>query len=400
MDKEISNLEPEEITLYLQIEKYVNSQNKIKEIINNGHNNEIELYLINDDWLNKWKEYSYLNYFDFKDIKNNPKKWSINRKNSTIIFKKLEPMNNNKLIQLDNKSINDVNSISFNPSEYFHLVTKECFDCFTEGMLDKKFQEIKYKFISKNKKIITQSENKIIVLFSNIYFLNLVIFVLENPIYNKFYDIIKESDMDNYLQRFGIDINIKEKIIEILERNIRYKIYFMNKSFIYKFTKDYIYEKNIKELIQNFISFDKEFNNLMNNNSINQRILYLIDSEFIDNIKAKLNYDNFSKNYSNEIDKLKKTMINRFIENSPEVGEEINPINEEKKIIKYLQQNETGKIIKIFTNYTLIIEQIWKNLINLYNYHNEIKVKCFFKGNFFLIIYNNKNLEIFTYKNI
>ena len=43
--------------------------------------------------------------------------------------------------------------------------------------------------------------------------------------------------------------------------------------------------------------------NSMNNNIINQRILYLIDSVFIDNIKTKLNYYNFSKNYSNQIDK-------------------------------------------------------------------------------------------------
>ena len=400
METEISNLEPEEITLYLQIEKYINSQNIIKEIINKGQIKEIEieLYLINDDWLNKWKEYSYLNYFDFKDIKKDPQKWSNNRKNGAIRNKKLESIKNQKLIQFDNKSINYATLMSFDPTKYFHLVTKDCFDSFTEGMLDKEFQEIKYKFTSKNKKIMALSENKIIVLFQN-FNLNLVIFILENPIYCNFYSIIKEEDIEQYLYKFGIDSNTKEKKIEIKEGNIKYKIFFMNKSYIYKNKKEDIYEQNLKGLIQNLINFDKEFNLLMKNNSINQKILYLIDSEFIYNIKTKLNYNDFSKNYSNEINKLKNTMVNRFIENSPETGEEINPINEEKKIFKYLQQNGTEKIIKICTNYTLINEKIWKNLTNLYNYHNEIKVKCFFKGNFFLITYNTKNLEIFKYNN-
>jgi hypothetical protein len=145
----------------------------------------------------------------------------------------LEEINNTDLIQFDNKSISKDISPSFKPDKYFHLVTKECFDNFLEGVDYKEMHTIKYKFISKNKKLIAQSDNKIIVLFQGEENkLNLSVFILdENPIYSKFYDIIKDcSDIVGYLKKYQIDKYTKEKNIEIKDGKINYNIYYINKN--------------------------------------------------------------------------------------------------------------------------------------------------------------------------
>ena len=392
-EEELNNLNSEEVSLYFQIQSYIKSQEYLKDLINNNANKEIELYLINDDWLIKWKKIALLDYYDFKDIKN----WSENRKNLKLEKNNLEKINNKDLIRFNNKSISELNLISFKPEKYFHLVTKDCFDSFTEGIEDKEFQKLKFKFIAFNKKIMTQSDNQIIALFKSNGKLNLVVFILENVIYKDFYDIIKDSDMVKFLKNAGIKETTKEKTIEIKIGRIEYKAYYMNKSYIYNFKKEDIFYPNFIELIKRLINFDNEFKKMiLEKNKINKNQYYLIDKDWIENIKKRLNYFDCN-NHEKDINQSIEKMINYYYDNQSGKEEEIEQVNEDRKIINYLLQNDKGKIIKFYNNYTIINEQIWEIITNLFNYHNKIKVECYSKGNLFIIIYNNKYFEILRF---
>ena len=225
-------------------------------------------------------------------------------------------------------------------------------------------------------------------------------FILENPIYANFFDIIKCSNMGQYLKSFGINEQTKEKIIEIKGGKIKYKIYYINKSYIYNFKEEEVFIPNLKELIQCLIHFNNESKNFSENKkNIDMRQFYLIDKDWIDKLKKRLNFnDNYNK-YGQDINILFQEMIISYFNYQSEKEEEIGQVNEDKKIIRYLQYNETQKIIKFYQNYTLINEQIWENITNLFNFHNEIKVKCYFKDDVYIIIYNNKNFEILRFIN-
>ena len=63
-----SNLSVLEEQIFSQIKSYKESQNELKNYIESQISSDelIELYLINDDWLNQWKKYSC-----YEQIKNN-----------------------------------------------------------------------------------------------------------------------------------------------------------------------------------------------------------------------------------------------------------------------------------------------------------------------------------------
>jgi hypothetical protein len=146
----MQNFDPEDISIYYQIENYEKSQKKIKISIKNAYEmkDKLELFLISDKWLNKWKEYSCINYYSFEDIKRQPDKWEKLRKQKRNKIK-LDNFNNHDIIQFNNMSISSDFNSSFKPDSNFHLVTKECFNSFSEGILDKELQIIKFNFESK-----------------------------------------------------------------------------------------------------------------------------------------------------------------------------------------------------------------------------------------------------------
>jgi hypothetical protein len=353
-EKYFGYLPTEEITLFIQMTNYDNSQKTIKDIIKNNKSCEIDLYLINDDWLNKWKHYSCLDLYNFDQIKNNIKKWNEKRKEIKKKGIKLDKINNADLIQFNNRSVMDNAKLySFNPKKYFHLVTKECFDSFVEGEgNNKEVQAIKFTFISNNKKIMANSDNKIIVLFENDEKLNLVFFISQSSSYDYFYQKIKKLDMTQILNEFQIDDTIETKDIIINENKIKYKIYYMNKS--------YNINEILKKLIIGLINNEKFFKSLKSNKdkNINEHYFYLINNNWFENFLKLLKFDNiYNKEINeinNEVEKIKAEIFK--FQNIIKEKNKIKKNREENNIFNYLFHNDTNRIIKYYTNYTLITE--------------------------------------------
>ena len=386
MDK-IYNSDPENIMLYTQIDNYERSQKKIKEYVNYETKGKIELYLVSDTWLNKWKLYSCINFYTLEEIKNKPENWLFSREEIKSKHK-LNNFNNDDLIQYDNKSMSSDFNSSFKPDSNFHLVTKECFNSFSEGIPDKDLKIIKLNFESINKKIIAQSDNKIIVLFSqNDNKLKLILFILSNPVYEKFYNNIRELNMKQYLESVNIDDNCENRDFEIQDGEISYKIYYMNKSNNNE-NKDIIFHNNLKDLINSLINFDYNF--YIKEESIKAlKNYYLIDRNFFENLKRRLNYNSiFNQNISNR----EEQMINEYLKNINGKEKEM-IINEDNNIIKYLEQNDK-KIIKLYNDFYIIDSKIWDNLLKLFNYKIKISVDCYKYYNLIAIKYDDKNLEI------
>ena len=391
----MQDLDPEDISMYYQIENYEQSQKKIKQSINYDYEmkDKIELFLISDKWLNKWKEYSCINYYSSEEIKRQPYKWEKLRKQKRSKLK-LDNFNNEDIIQFNNIGISsDFNSSSFKPDSNFHLVTKECFNSFSEGILDKELQTIKFNFEPIGKKLMAQSNNKIIVLyFQNDNQLKLILFILHNPVYEKFYDIIRELNMKQYLESVNIDDNCEERIFEIKDEEISYSIYYMNKSYN-NGIKETIFNNNLKDLIISLINFEKNLNTKEESIKL-QRNYYLIDRNFYGNLKRRLNYDEIiNKNISNR----EEEMISQYLSNINGKEKEM-VMNEDNKIIKYLEKKE-GEIIKLYTDFYMIDHNIWNNLIKLFKYNILISVDCYKYCNLIAIKYDDKNLEILRLEN-
>ena len=119
--KKINDLDPEDISMYYQIENYELSQKKIKQSINYYYEmkDKLELFLISDKWLNKWKEYSCINYYSSEEIKSQPYNWEKLRKQKRSKIK-LDKFNNDDIIQFNNIS----RSSDFNSS--FRLCASAC----------------------------------------------------------------------------------------------------------------------------------------------------------------------------------------------------------------------------------------------------------------------------------
>ena len=390
------DLEPEDISILYQIENYEKSQNKIKISINYDYEmkDKLELFLISDKWLNKWKEYSGINYYSSEEIKNKTHNWKKFREQIKI-KNTLDNFNNDDIIQYDNRSTSSDFNPSFNPDSNFHLVTKECFKSFSEGISDKELELriIRLNFEAIGKKLIAQSYNKIIVLyFQNNNKLKLILFILEDPVYKNFYNNIRDLTMKEYLEINNIDDTCENKNFEIIDEEITYKIYYKNKSYNNE-DKETIFNNNLKGLINSMINFDDSLN-IKEESIKEQKNYYLIDKFFFESLKQRLNYDNIIKE---KISNKEEKMIANFL-SSINGNEKEMIINDENKIIKYLEQKD-GKIIKLYTDFYIIDSKIWNNLINLFNYDIKISVDFYKYLNLIAIKYDNKNVEILYFEN-
>ena len=98
---------PEENILYEQIKSYYISQKIIKELISKNIQVELELYIINDKFLNQWKQYSCFEEIKFNLPLKNPLIWRQIRQENNADRIKLENVNNIDLIIFGNVSINN-----------------------------------------------------------------------------------------------------------------------------------------------------------------------------------------------------------------------------------------------------------------------------------------------------
>ena len=262
MDNDSNFKSPQEEILYKQIRSYRESQRELNNIIENNFQAEFELYFINDEWLNQWKQYSCYDEIKISSL-NNIDKWrEIRIKNNAdqIIIGKT---NNKDLFQNNN------NYITINNNSYFHFMNKKCFYVFFKDSIDNN-EIFKMKFSSFNNKIIGQLFDKILVLYKNNESLNLLMFILEdfnNPFY---YNHIKESNMREYLLENNVGDNIETW--EIDNKQYNYRIKYINKSHRNMKMKS----KEFKNLIKSLINYDDNFNSFLNQNNNNTQFFILI----------------------------------------------------------------------------------------------------------------------------
>ena len=367
-----SNETEEEISsIYSQIKSYYESQILLKDLIQKNIQKDIELFLINEKWLDNWKKYSCYNKFKLTLPLKDESNWK-------EIRQKNEINNGNSSILLNS----DINA---RLDSNFNLVTKECFEIFSKYNKRNKTNVIKLTFESYNKKIIGKYMNKIIVLYINKNNFNLIVFTLEaQDNADNTFDLtnIKQTNMKAFLEQFGIDEKTEKKRINIDNAGFNYNVEFINKS--YKKLKDK--ECKFKNLVSFLKNFDYNSNLLLNQllNDENKHIMYLIND---DSIKQILNYIN--KNQQGNAEEIKSNNIN--------ISEEI---NSNRAIYNYIKENKTGNIIKFYSSFKLINPDIWEYMQRFFKLRLEIKVYIYYlKNNNILIQYNDKTFEIIEMSN-
>ena len=379
MENIINVLSDEEKRIYNQIENYYVSQNILKKLINYNIQAEIELCIINGQWLDQWKKYSCYDEIKSKLPLKSPTKWrEIRNRNKANKFN-VGNLNNRTLIKLNNNNLNNI--VSINPYADFYFITKECFDAFCK-LQEEKDEMIYFKFISYNNMLIYQNKDQIYVIFNNEKYLNFLLIVLNNPNNNDFYKTILENNIQNFVKHFGIDKMDNQEINDI---NIK-KIF--NKSFKNIETKN----ANFCGLIKSLINFNYgiQFNNLQEE----ERSLYLINEDWLNNFKLKLNYVFwYNKTINDNFEPIIKNMFKEYIKNISE-NDDIEIINPNNKYFSYLKDNTNNNIIKFYDNYSFINEDIWYNLIKLFNWNTEIKTRAYIIKKNIIIIYNDNNFEV------
>ena len=348
----------EENKLYSQIESYYVSQNILKKLIKNNIQAEIELYIINGLWLSQWKKYAC-----YEEIKCNLplkdlKQWrEIRKKNDAKMFK-VGNINNKTLKKSNNNNINTTSII--NPYADFHFITKECFDAFS-SFPENKNEIIKFSFTSFNNRLICQDKDQIYVIYNYEIYFNFLLIVLENS-NNFFYTSILNKNLQDFVKQIGLVESQKE----INDSNI--KIIF-NKSY------ENLAKKNEKftKLISFLINFDYNFQ-IFDSTEIQKKVYYLINKDWLENFKNKLNYVNWlNQTNINDLAPTIKNMFKSFIKNVSE-NDNIEVINPNNKIFNYLKDNINNNIIKFYDNYSFINEEVWSYLKNIFILPIEIKI--------------------------
>ena len=274
------------------------------------------------------------------------------------------------------KNINNI--ITINPYSNFNFVTKECFDAFCT-FPEEKDEMINFKFISYNNKLIYRNNDQIYAIFNNEIYLNFILIVLNNPNNNNLYFTLLHKNLSVFMKQIGL----VEAMKEINDNYI--KIIF-NKSYENIINK----KKQFTDLISSLINFDYNFQ-ILDSNEIHKKVYYLINEDWLDNFKNKLNYiAQLNQSNINDLSPTIKTMFNNFINNISE-NDNIEIINQGSKIVNYLNDNTNNKIIKFYDNYSFINEDVWSNLIKIFNWNIEIKTFAYINKNYFLIYYDENN---------
>ena len=130
----LSNIINQEELIYSQIKSYKANQDQLKNFIESKVDKNLELYLINDEWLDLWKKYSC-----FDEIINNPslniEKYNEIRKRNKANEITLPDISNNKLFLKANNNNNNftTKNISINFDSNFHLLNEECYLTLSKG---------------------------------------------------------------------------------------------------------------------------------------------------------------------------------------------------------------------------------------------------------------------------
>ena len=154
-----------EVQILSEIKSYKDSQDELRNYIFSGTSTDenLEYYLINDEWLYQWKKYTCYESIKFNLSLNITKILKEKRTQNRADQINISNINNKILLNNNMDNINNNQTIreSLNIIPKFHLVTKECFRNLVHNRnLDK---EIKFKFKLKNGILFTKYLDKIIV---------------------------------------------------------------------------------------------------------------------------------------------------------------------------------------------------------------------------------------------
>ena len=386
-----ANMNILEEQIFSQIDSYYKSQNELSSYIDSRLSTyeSIDLYLINDEWLNQWKKYSCYEEIKFNlPLKNTKILKELRAKNNSDQIV-LPNINNKSLFLIDSNSNNTISKKDeLNPKSNFHLITKECFQKLSHNRgVDKEF---KIGFGIFDGKLVTKYLDNIIILLKNKNKFNLFLLTFNNG--EKELDIIYEAlmgtDTIELLFNIGIDSDLEKQEI------YNGKITFINKSYSNLKSED----EKLKKAISSLIELESNFYQKIYANEINysKMTLYLINEDWFINFKKSLKYIEATHNSGmNQINQ--NSIINKMFETYNEnpfcLQNEI--INEENNIFYYLNENSSGNSIKLYSNYILITEDLWLNLIQLFRWNNQIKLNSYIIKNNIIIIYNEKDFEIF-----
>lgn len=283
-----------EVQILSEIKSYKDSQDELRNYIFTGTSTDenLEYYLINDEWLYQWKKYTCYESIKFNLSLNITKILREKRTQNRADQINISNINNKILLNNNMDNINNNQTIreSLNIIPKFHLVTKECFQNLVRNRnLDK---EIKFKFKLKNGILFTKYLDKIIVLYENNKKLNLIllIFVGNTNRINGVYDFIGLFDkFEEFLINLNPDIN-KDHEREEFEGG---KIVFLNKSY----WDIQLEDEKIKKVFSSLINLEYNFYPNLNSSGINKMVLYLINNNWIDSFKKRLNYLEIINNY-------------------------------------------------------------------------------------------------------
>lgn len=389
-----------EVQILSEIKSYTDSQDELRNYIFSGTSTDenLEYYLINDEWLYQWKKYTCYESIKFNLSLNIKKILREKRTQNRADQINISNINNKILLNNNMDNINNNQTIleSLNTIPKFHLVTKECFQNLVHNRnLDK---EIKFKFKLKNGILFTKYLDKIIVLYENNKKLNLIllIFVGNTNRINGVYDFIGLFDkFEEFLINLNPDIN-KDHEREEFEGG---KIVFLNKSY----WDIQLEDEKIKKVFSSLINLENNFYPNLNSSGINKMVLYLINNNWIDSFKKRLNYLEIINKYgisgigqTTSINKLLESYKNNISSNSLN---KIETINNEDYLYNYLIENNTKNYIKLYDDYTLITEDLWNNLIELFEWNIEVKLDIYIIKKNIIVMYNENDFDIFELLN-
>ena len=385
-EQNIPNIEEQ---IFSQIKSYKDSQDNLASLIDSNIDAEelLQLYLINDEWFDKWKKFTCYDEIKFNHPLNNIKKLKeirLQKKADEVIL----PTINNKNLFLENNN-NDftLKKNSINPFANFHLLTKECYKKLCHGK--KRDIKVRFNFEIKTGKIMAKFSDKIIILYKNESKLNLILLIFKNMNFlNEKYEELKVVEAIDFLLNIGVNPNCEKQDVNISNN----KIIFINKSC----SKVKEEEDKFKNVISSLINHEFIFFPMLKSSGINNLNLYLINDNWLLNFKKSIKYlDTINKtglSGANQAETINK-IFEAYKNNSFSIKNEI--INEENTLYNYLKENNTGNYIKLYSDYTLITEELWLNLIQFFKWNIEIKVNSYIIKKHTIIIYNENDFEIY-----
>ena len=289
------------IIQFKQLMAYFNFKILIKEKLSNSNTkNESlkEMYLIDKEWLRKWKM-----HIGYKSIKTFYNLYKTKNKILKIDdYDWIEPVINNNcqiiLSPLNNNKIHD----NINYSEFI-IVDKECYSLFSLNFIkeQKKLNSVKnYEIrLYYEKLILIISETVNLLKFKvkelNCNFELLIIFDKKNNIRDKFFEQIANCDMNYWIKNNNFDLLSQEQK-EFNGFTIQNKTLILKKSKSINFDKNNIIREGIMKATQ------KLSNNMLQSIAINKKNL---ENQFLLRTRA-------GKSFENEMSLIKKFNNNKL----------------------------------------------------------------------------------------